>query len=269
MHRRSLRPDQTLTCISASTAWERKWGCYEPAELGGLVGAASVPRAEVSGSTSLTPCLSLPRNMSSERRGPGLGHQLLSGVGKTAPVPRSSEAGCVTAPQAEAPGRPGARSLAGLASHVYGGAPALPCAAGRDRSPGAGASAASSERPRLLNRLSGPAGTDRPRAASPAHAVASSGAPASPEASSAFCPRVPSWRRRSCFATFSRLRGFVLLCPWMAVSPSFPPSEPGRVRAVSPRFQERPVRLPRGPLARGEVVVMCSQLPGPQRAHRG
>lgn len=72
MPRRTLRPDQTLTCISASTAWERKWGCYKPAELGGLVWAASVPRAKVSGSTSLAPGLSLPRKMSSERRGGGL-----------------------------------------------------------------------------------------------------------------------------------------------------------------------------------------------------
>lgn len=110
----------------------------------------------------------------------------------------------------------------------------------------------------------GQLGPPGPGAVSPAHAVARSGAPASPEASSGLSPRVPSWRCRSCFARFSRLRGFVLLCSWTTCH-LHSLSQNQAVRALCPR-DSRSVQCacPGAPSRAGQVVVM-----GPQRAHWG
>lgn len=213
------------------------WSCG-----GSICAAGRGVRLYVPRPGSVTP---LEDELREERWGPGLGCQLLFGVGKTAPVPRSSEAGCVMAPQAEAPGRPGARSLVGLAAHVDGRVPALPLF----RSPRAGASAASSERPRLLNQLSGLAGTAGAQSRVPcARSCQKRGSRIS---------RSVQWVQPSrAIVALSELLCQILKvkrfcsCLWtMCHLHSLPQNQ--AVRAVSPRFQKHPVRLSRGPLTRG------------------
>lgn len=187
-----------------------------------------------------------------ERWGPGLGRQLLSGVGKTAPVPRSSEAGCVTAPQAEAPGRPGARSLAGLAAHVDRGVPALPLCCRPGLLPAR----------RRLRSLLREAPASQPAVWASCDRWGPEPCPLRTQLPEAGLPRLQkrpvgsalACRRGAVGAALPDSRGYKRFCSFVFVdyvSPSFPPSESGCARAVSPRFQKRPVRLSRGPLTRG------------------